>query len=330
MLSPSGDGRLRWGLLATGAISHEVVPGLLRSSRNVLAAVASRSSARAHEFAGRYGIDKAYGSYEELLADPDIDCVYSCLPNSLHAEWTRRSLEAGKHVLSEKPLTPKADQAEQLFAEAECRGLHLAEAFMYRHHPKTKALRELVRSGRLGTVHTIRSSFNWLSDDPDSDVRFRPELAGGSLLDVGTYCVSMSNYLMDSDPVSVRGTAVMTESGVEGRFYGLMTYDGGAVALFDCSMTSPLSLGVSVLGTLGEAVVPMPWYAHLDPPTISVRFPDGRTEEIDATGENAYFLETENFAQVVVEGADPEVPASETLRTLRTVERLRENEIAIS
>lgn len=323
MVATPASGRLRWGLLATGAISHEVVPGLLRSERNELVAVASRSAARAKDYADEFGIGRSYGSYEELLADPEIDCVYSSLPNALHEEWTVRALRAGKHVLSEKPLTPLPEQAADLFDLASSLGLHLAEAFMYRHHPKTRALGDLVRSGALGEVHTIRSSFNWWCDDPAGDVRYRSDLAGGSLLDVGTYCVSMSNYLAASAPVGVSGVAVMAPSGVEERFYGTLTYGGGAVAQFDCSMRSPLSLGVSVLGSLGEAHLPMPWYAHLDPPTIEVSYRDGRQELIDCAGENAYFLETENFAAVVLDGAEPVVPASETLRTLDTVARLR-------
>jgi predicted dehydrogenase len=321
--------RLRWGVLATGAIARDVVPGLLRSTRNELVAVGSRSHDRSRKFADEHGIERAHASYEELIADPDVDCIYSCLPNALHAEWTRRALDAGKHVLSEKPLTSEPAEAAALFDLAEAKGLHLAEAFMYRHHPKTRILGELVRSGKLGQIHTIRSSFNWWCEEPAGDVRYRPDLAGGSLLDVGTYCVSMSNFIADAEPASARGLAVSASSGVDERFYGTMAYSDGSVALFDCSMRSPLSLGVSVLGTLGEAHLPMPWYAHLDPPTISVHYRDGHEETIHCRGENAYFLETENFAAVVLDGAEPVVPASETLRTLRTVAQLRAHQTVV-
>jgi D-xylose 1-dehydrogenase (NADP+, D-xylono-1,5-lactone-forming) len=321
--SGAPDGRLNWGILSTSRINSEVMPGLQRSARNTVLAVASRDRDRAESFAKTYGLPVAYGSYEELLADPLIQCVYISLPNGLHGQWTTAALEAGKHVLCEKPLTPSEDEARALYELATRRGLVLAEAFMYRHHPKAIKLRQLVTSGALGEVRTIRCSFYFTVDDPASDIRYDAELAGGSLLDVGSYCVSLANYLEGDQPAEVSGTARYAQSGVPEQFYGTMMFRSGAVAIFDCGMNAPLSIGASVLGSAGEAVVEVPWYPHLPPPTIDVRYADGRAEQIDASGDNAYFLETEDFAAVVRGEKSPEVPAAETLRNLRTLERLK-------
>ena len=322
MPGPAADGRLNWGILSTARITDEVMPGLQRSARNVVLAVASRDKKRAESFAETFGLPAAFGSYEEMLADPRIQCVYLPLPNSLHGHWTRAALEAGKNVLCEKPLTPTEDEARALYELAVRRGLVLAEAFMYRHHPKARKLRQLVASGALGQVRTIRCSFNFMVDDPASDIRYDAGLAGGSLLDVGSYCVSLASYLEDDQPAQVSGTARYAPSGVPEQFYGTMTFRSGAVAIFDCAMNAPLSIRASVLGSAGEAVVEVPWYPHHPPPTIDVTYADGRSEQIDASGENAYFLETEDFAAVVCGQKSLEVPPAETLRNLRTLERL--------
>lgn len=316
------DGRLNWGILSTAKITGEVMPGLQRSARNVVLAVASRDKERAESFAETYRLAVAYGSYEEMLADPRIQCVYIPLPNSLHSHWTQAALEAGKNVLCEKPLTPTEDEARALYELAVRSGLVLAEAFMYRHHPKARKLRQLVASGALGQIRTIRCSFNFMVADPASDIRYDADLAGGSLLDVGSYCVSLATYLENDQPAQVSGTARYAPSGVPEQFYGTMTFSSGAVAIFDCAMNAPLSIRASVLGSAGEAVIEVPWYPHLPPPTIDVRYAGGRTEQIDASGENAYFLETEDFAAAVCGQKSLEVPPAETLRNLRTIERL--------
>jgi len=318
----AGAGPLTWGILSTARIAEEVVPGLQRLAGGSVTAVASRDKGRAESFAQRYQLAAAYGSYEALLADPGVRCVYICLPNGLHGEWVMESLTAGKHVLCEKPLTPTEDEARELFDTAAARGLVLAEAFMYRHHPKTLRLRELVSSGALGEIRTIRSSFNFTVADPAGDIRYDRLLAGGSLRDVGSYCVSLANYLAGEQPEELSGTARYAASGVDGQFYGTMVYPSGTVSIFDCSMNSALSTRVSVLGSRGEAVVDMPWYAHLPPATIDVSYADGRGEQIDAPGDNAYYLEAADFAAVCRGEKGPEIPAEETLRNLRTLQRL--------
>ena len=318
--------RLRWGILSTARISEEVIPGLQTSSLNSLTGVASRDLAKAQRFAGRHGIDRAYGSYEDLLADDTIDCVYIPLPNKLHAQWVERAVSVGKHVLCEKPLVSSAEEARRLFELADRAGVHLAEAFMYRHHPKTLALVDLVRSGRLGPVHTIRTSFTFMTEHTDTDIRFNPSLDGGALRDVGSYCVSLSNLLLDAQPTEVQALSVSAASGVAERFYGTMRYAAGAVAQFDCSMLSPLSVRASVQGALGEAVVPMPWYAHLPPHQILLILPDQEPVTVPVPDTNAYYLETEHFAEVVLGERQPVVPAEETIRNVATLELLAASE----
>jgi predicted dehydrogenase len=294
----AGTEPMTWGILATARIADDVVPGLQRLAGGSVTAVASRQLPRAERFARRYGLAAAYGSYEALLADPGVRCVYICLPNGLHAQWVMESLKAGKHVLCEKPLAPTEDEASELFDTAAASGLVLAEAFMYRYHPKTRRLRELVSSGALGEIRTIRSSFNFQVADPGTDIRYEPALAGGALRDVGSYCVSIANYLAAGQPDEVSGTARYASSGVDEQFYGTMVFPSGTISIFDCSMNSALSTRVSVLGSRGEAVVDMPWYAHLPPTTIDVSYADGGREQIDAPGENAYYLEAADFAAV--------------------------------
>jgi predicted dehydrogenase len=257
-----------------------------------------------------------------LLDDPDVDCVYIPVPNSLHGKWVRQAILQGKHVLCEKPLVGSAEEAQDLFSLAESRGVHLAEAFMFRHHPKTHALVDLVRSGSLGPIHTVRSSFNFMTEAPESDIRFNPALEGGALRDVGSYCVSISNLLLDDAPVEVHAASVPSPLGVAERFYGIMRYRQGGVAQFDCSMRSPLSVHVSVLGERGEAIVAMPWYSHKAPHSIQIKM-HGRDEQVLTLPDtNAYFLETEAFAATVQGDRRPEIPGSETIRNLETLERL--------
>jgi D-xylose 1-dehydrogenase (NADP+, D-xylono-1,5-lactone-forming) len=313
---------VRWGVLSTAAINELVLPGFGRSDRADLEAVASRDRERAESYARENGIPRAHGSYEDLLADPEVDCLYISLPNGLHGEWTRRALEAGKHVLCEKPLTPSAREAASLFALADERGLMLMEAFMYRHHPQTLRAEELVREGAVGVPEVVRSWFHFTVEDPGTDIRYSEELAGGALRDVGCYCVSFSNHLLGGEPGDVAAVAHLSESGVDEWFAGSMLYPGGAVATFDCGMQAPLDIGLTVLGSEGSLHIPTPWYPH-QPPMKLILTRHGESEDVPAAGEDSYFLEIENFTAAAAGDGEPRVSAAETLRNLETIERLR-------
>ena len=320
-MSGQAGSALRWGILSTARINEEVLPAFRTSDAAELVGVASRDTARAREYAERHGIPTSYGSYEALLEDASIDCVYLPLPNALHYKWTRAALEAGKHVLCEKPLTPTAEEARSLFELASERGLRLMEAFMYRHHPKTKRLREIVQSGVLGDVEVIRSWFHFKTDEPASDIRYDPSLAGGSLRDVGCYCISLATYLHNRAPDRVEGTARWSSSGVDEAFAATMSFGEQSVAVFDCGMFSPLDVGVKVLGTNGNATVRSPWYAHMAPLEIELHI-DGETSTISTPGANAYQLEIDNFCDAISGRGTPEIQPDETLRNLEVMERL--------
>jgi predicted dehydrogenase len=323
MSARSGAEPLRWGVISTAAILADLLPGFAASEIADLRAIASRDPQRAREYAERNGIPTAHGSYEELLADEEIECVYIPLPNSLHGEWARAAIEAGKHVLCEKPLTPTAEEADSLFELAEERGVVLMEAFMYRHHPKTKKLREIVSGGEIGEPRVIRSWFHFKTAVPESDIRYDPELAGGALRDVGCYCLGMSSYLAGSAPTSLAATARMSDSGIDEQFSASLGFGNDLLAVFDCGMFSPLDFGVEVLGTEGKATVANPWYAHLEPLSIELER-DGETTTIPTPGPNAYQLEIENVCAAARGEAEPEITAEETVRNLTTIERLLE------
>jgi predicted dehydrogenase len=320
-MTEPGRTALRWGVLSTARILDELRPAFSASLEAELAAVASRDAGRASRYAAEHGIPTAYGSYEELLVDDSLDCVYVPLPNALHAEWTRAALEAGKHVLCEKPMTPTAGEAAELFELAAARGLVLMEAFMYRHHPKTRLLREVVDDGRIGTPLLARMKFHFECEDPASDIRFRADLAGGALRDVGCYCVSLANYLAGEEPVQVGASARFAGSGVDELLACTLRFESGLIVAFDCGMTSPLEVGVEVVGTAGRAEVEMPWYAHLEPASVRVVTAAG-SEELAAPGANAYQLEIDNFCAAVRGDEEPAISRDETLRNLETLERL--------
>ena len=315
---------LTWGILSTARINAELLPGFKTVKRSRLAAIASRDIERAKNYAQSFRIPKAYGSYEELLADDEIQCVYISLPNGLHGEWIGRALDAGKHVLCEKPLTPSAEEATQLFALAETRGLVLAEAFMYRHHPKIKKVRQVIESGRIGDPHTVRAAFNFRIEKAEGDIRFNKALAGGALNDVGCYCVNFATFVTQEPAERGLGFAQTAHTGVDQRFYGLLSFPSGTVAHFDCAIDSGPSVCASVVGERGELVVPMPWYAHLPPQQVRIQTGE-QWEDIPARGANAYFLEVQDFLASVRGEKTPEVSASETIRNLRVIELLRDS-----
>jgi D-xylose 1-dehydrogenase (NADP+, D-xylono-1,5-lactone-forming) len=314
---------LRWGILSTARINDEVIPQIEASREAELVAVASRAPDRARGYAQEHGIPIGYGSYEELLADEEIDCVYISVPNHAHVPVSAQALRAGKHVLCEKPLAPSTAEAAWLFEVARASDRLLMEAFMYRHHDKTRRLAELVRDGGLGEVVVVRAWFHFLADDPIHDIRFQPELAGGSLRDVGCYCTSVVLLLTGEEPASLAGHGRLAPSGVDEAFAGVMRFSSGALAVIDCSMISELDVGVSVLGTRGRAEVAMPWYAHLAPHSIRVSTSAG-SNEIPVSSDNAYRLEIENFCAAVRGQAAPTVSAEETLRNLSVMDRLAE------
>src|SRR5437773_7700724 len=240
---------VKWGIVSTAHINRLVIPPAHESPKVELVAVASRDQARAEAYAREWGIERAYGSYDALLEDPELEAVYISLPNTLHVEWSVRALEAGKHVLCEKPLSRRPDEVEAAFDAAERAGKLLMEAFMWRHHPQTRRLVELVRGGAIGELRLVRASFSFvLRDDP---VRLGPAFAGGALMDVGCYCVSGSR-LLAGEPETATAHRVRGPTGVDVRLAGTLVFSGDVAAQLDCAFVLPPRQGLEAVGTDGS------------------------------------------------------------------------------
>jgi predicted dehydrogenase len=288
---------LRWGLLSTARINDAFLAGVAESRSCDVVAVASRDGERSHAYAQAHEIATAHASYEALLADPAVDAVYISLPNGMHLDWTERALRAGKHVLCEKPLGRDPDAVAAVFDLADQRGLALREAFMYRHHPQTVRLTELVAEGAIGALRSIRSSFSFVLSDPD-DVRLSSALEGGALLDLGCYCVSASR-LLAGEPESVAGVAVLGGDGVDVSFAGAIRFPGEVIAAFDASFRAADGSWLEVAGDAGVLRVEDPW--HIRTPGIALRDATGE-RPIEIASANSYRLEAEDLA-AVIEGA---------------------------
>ena len=306
-----------WGIISTAHINRLVLAGARESDRVNVLAVASRGEARAEEYAREWEIERAYGSYEAMLADPDVEAVYISLPNSLHVEWSVHSLRAGKHVLCEKPFDRHASAVEWAFDVAEASGLLLSEAFMYRHNPQTRRLRELLDEGTIGNVTLVRSAFCFKLEEAEN-VRLAAALDGGALMDVGCYCVSGSR-LVAGEPETVYGQQVVGESGVDVLFAGTMRFPGGVVAQFDCGFVSPDRDELEVVGEEGSLFLDDPWHARV--PVIEVRRGEFR-EEIVLTPEDPYRLELENLSDAIRGEAELLLGREDAVAQARVIEAL--------
>jgi xylose dehydrogenase (NAD/NADP) len=286
---------VRWGILSTAHINAKVLRGAALSPDVSVVAVGSRDGGRSREFASEWGIARAYGSYDEVLADSDVEAVYIPLPNSMHHPWTMRSLEAGKHVLCEKPYTRHAAEVTVAFDEAEQRNLVLSEAFMFRHHPHIKALVELVRSGGLGRLRLISGAFSGHTDNPN-DVRLDPGLDGGSLMDVGVYPLSASR-LLAGEPIAVTAQQVTGATGVDVSFAATLRFDDDVLAHFDSAFHVADRSYLEVVGSEGRVEVSDPWHGTQPALTVTMRGADSVRRNIEPA--NPYQLELEEFGRAV-------------------------------
>jgi D-xylose 1-dehydrogenase (NADP+, D-xylono-1,5-lactone-forming) len=307
---------MRLGILSTARINRLVLPAAQASDKVDVVAVASRDAERAEAYAREHGIPRAYGSYDELLADPELDAVYNPLPNSLHVEWSIRALEAGKHVLCEKPLSRHPEDVERAFDVADRAGLVQTEAFMYRHNPQTARLVELVRGGSIGALRVVRAAFSFSLDDT-ANVRMIADLDGGALMDVGCYCVSGAR-LLAGEPQRVFGLS-LERSGVDVVFAGTMSFADGVVGEFDCGFALPLRDELEAIGEDGSIFLDDPWHCHT--PVIELRREDG-VERIALEPVDSYKLELENFVDAIRGKAQLLIGREDALGQARAIDAL--------
>jgi predicted dehydrogenase len=320
--------RIRWGVLGCAGIAAKAVIPAIQSSRlGRVTAIASRDADRAAQMAARFGIDRAYGSYEDLLADPQIDAIYNPLPNHLHVPMTLRALAHGKPVLCEKPIALDAAQARELLAAQEAAGVPVAEAFMVRHHPQWTKARALIAEGRLGQVRAIQTIFAYYLDDP-ANVRNQVDIGGGGLFDVGCYAVNTARFLFDAEPL--RAVALMERDPVFGTdrlTSGLLAFSQGRQLAFTCSTQLALTQKITVLGTRGRLEIPIPFNAPTDQPTVLV-LDDGRDlagggrEEILIEPADQYREQADAFAQVVLSGTPLVAGLEDAIANMKAIDAL--------
>jgi D-xylose 1-dehydrogenase (NADP+, D-xylono-1,5-lactone-forming) len=309
-------------VLSTANIGKKLVnPAIQASSNGALVAVASRDVDRARGFAAETGIPRHHDSYEALLDDPDVDAVYIPLPNGMHREWSMRAAEHGKHVLCEKPLALDAAECLEMDAAAKDNGVLLMEAFMYRFHPRIDRLVELVRSGAVGELRGIRSAFTFRLTRPD-DIRWSRALGGGALMDVGCYCVNVSRTVTGAEPVEVAAWADWTRDDVDARLAGMLRFENGGVAQFDCALTMERREMCEVAGTAGVLTVEDAFLPGTGDTVI--RTLRGRAQPAVETiaGADEYCLMIEHFADCALTGAPLRYPAAEAAANMRVVEAL--------
>lgn len=304
---------VRWGLLSTARINNAILEGAAPSERAEVVAVASRDRRRADEYARAHGIERPHGSYEALLEDDDVEVVYVSLPNSLHVEWSLRALEAGKHVLCEKPLGRRVEHVERAFDAAERAGRLLMEAFMYRHHPQTKRTEDLVRDGAIGKLRQLRSLFSFTLTD-DTNVRLLPELDGGALMDLGCYCINMER-LLAGEPELVFGRQRLGATGVDVGFVAVLQFAGGVFGEFHCGFDLPDGIRLEAIGTQGTLVVRDP--VRCRDPHVELN-----GERIEVEDVNRYFLEVENFSAAVRGETEPLLGRADAVGQARVIEAL--------
>jgi xylose dehydrogenase (NAD/NADP) len=313
---------LRWGVISTSNIGRVAVNPAVQSSQNgELLAVASRDAQRAREFAEKSGIPNYYGSYEGLLNDESIDAVYIPLPNSMHREWTIQAAEKGKHILCEKPLALTENECKEMEAAAQANGVKLMEAFMYRFHPQTEKVIEMVRSNDLGDLRMIHSAFTFRLSRMDN-IRMIPELGGGALMDVGCYCVNISRTLAGAEPVEVQAFALWSSTGVDDQLVGTLRFDNGVLAQFDCALCMERRETYEVAGTNANLVIPAAFLPGTDDTTFVEHRGRNEVMKHKIKGTDEYRLMVEHFADCVLHDRPLRYTPAEAAQNMRVIEAL--------
>jgi D-xylose 1-dehydrogenase (NADP+, D-xylono-1,5-lactone-forming) len=316
---------VRIGVLGAANIARKVViPSILRADGVELVAIGSESS-RAADFIAESDLDGVRAcSYEELIAADDVDAVYIPLPNHLHAPWSKRAADAGKHVLCEKPAARTRAEAEDAIEHCVSRGVIWMEAFMYRFHPQWQLVFERLRGGAIGELRHVRSVFTFTVTSSEN-VRRQADIGGGCLYDVGYYCVNAARWTMGAEPVAVTATMKVASEGIEEEFAGLLEFDDGRTASIHSAFTQPYRHEVELLGTSGRIRMPTAFVNRSDPLTIEIEDASGAWETVETPGDDEYRLEVEDFARCVRDGRQPEIVSHEdTLANMAAIDALYE------
>ncbi len=315
--------KIRWGIFSTAKIgTRQVIPAMQQARHCEILAISSRQVDSCRKVARELGIPRSYGSYDELLADPDVDAVYNPLPNHLHVEWSLKALQAGKHVLCEKPLGLTAKEAGKLLeASRDFPQLKIMEAFMYRHHPQWQYALELVKTGRLGRLCAIDCVFSYFNRDPD-DIRNKPELGGGGLMDIGCYPISLSRFLFQKEPERVVARLEKDPDFQTDRLTSAILDFGTGLATFTCSTQMTPYQRVQVLGTEGRYEIEIPFNSPVDRPCLAWLQQGDKTETIPFPICNHYTIQGELFAEAILKGTPVPTPLEDAVQNMQVIEAL--------
>jgi predicted dehydrogenase len=318
---------VRFGVLGTAKIAREkVIPALQRGQHTEVVALASRSGERAEAAADALDVPRALGSYEALLAEEAVEAVYIPLPNHLHARWTLRALDAGKHVLCEKPLALNADEAREVAdAVRQHPRLKGMEAFMYRHHPQWQRAKALIGEGALGTLRSVEATFSYFKTDPEN-IRNQPEAGGGALMDIGCYGISVARFLFGRAPKRVLGDAEPDpDLGIDRRTSAMMDFGQGGFASFTSATQQASHQRVSVFGTEGKIEIPIPFSAPPDAPARLLVTTGGETEEVVTEAADQFTRQGDRFARAVLEDSPVPTPLADAVENMRVLDAVRES-----
>lgn len=315
--------KVRWGIISTANIGRgRVIPAMQRTNNGEVLAVGSRNLEAAQAFATDLNIPTAWGSYEELIADPDVDAIYNPLPNSMHAEWSIKCAEAGKPTLCEKPFASDAPEAQTMVDEFAQRGVLFAEAFMYRFHPQTQKVKALVDSGAIGRVTVVNASFNFAIGD-ENNIRLSEPLAGGGLMDVGCYCVNVMRLMTGEEPQGAKAYARIGErSRVDETLAGVLDFPGGAIGHFDCSVRTSGLHTYEVRGTEGRIRVAEGFVMDPSRDMVIEHWQGDAYNRITIPPANSYTLMAEDFADALLNNRPPKYDPQDGVDNMKVVDML--------
>ncbi|RKR83903.1 putative dehydrogenase [Mucilaginibacter gracilis] len=319
--------KVRWGILSTAKIGRvQVIPAMQKSQYAQVVAIASRDKQKAEETANDLGIFKIYDDYEALLADPDIDAIYNPLPNHLHVPYTIKALQAGKHVLCEKPIALTAREAQQLFdACQQYPQLKVMEAFMYRFHPQWLKAKQLVDAGLLGEVKTINAFFSYFNNDA-ANIRNKPETGGGALMDIGCYCISFPRYIIGTEPQRVTSLIDFDpEMKTDRLTSGLLDFGNGVTATFTCSTQLQPYQRVNIFGTKGRLEIEIPVNAIADEPARLWLQNNSEIKEMLTDPVNQYTIQTDEFSKAILNNTPVPTPLTDAVNNMKVIDALFES-----